>query len=170
MLAPARLCLRRRCRACRDIPGASRLPLPDCDFLPVAPSSPSSARCTSHELRHSRARDRRRRGRADRLVRARASPRGGRSRRARCAGACRRALACGLRADPARMAAVRDSWRALWSSRLLVWAAVIGTLAGVRLRPGAQRLQPARGDAAASAGSATCSPRRRRAGTRPGTW
>ena len=29
--------------------------------------------------------------------------------------------------DPARaMAAVRDSWRALWSSRLLVWAAGVG--------------------------------------------
>jgi hypothetical protein len=30
--------------------------------------------------------------------------------------------------DPARAAAVRDSWRALWSSRLLVWTAAIGTL------------------------------------------
>ncbi len=33
-----------------------------------------------------------------------------------------------LRADPARMAAVRDSWRALWSSRLLVWSAGVGTV------------------------------------------
>ena len=33
-----------------------------------------------------------------------------------------------LRADPARMAAVRDSWQALWSSRLLVWVAGVGTL------------------------------------------
>jgi hypothetical protein len=33
-----------------------------------------------------------------------------------------------LRADPARMTAVRESWRALWSSRLLVWAAGVGTL------------------------------------------
>jgi Mannosyltransferase (PIG-V) len=33
-----------------------------------------------------------------------------------------------LRADPLRMAAARDSWRALWSSRLLVWAAAVGTL------------------------------------------
>jgi hypothetical protein len=33
-----------------------------------------------------------------------------------------------LRADPARVAAVRDSWRALWSSRLLVWVAGVSTL------------------------------------------
>jgi Mannosyltransferase (PIG-V) len=42
---------------------------------------------------------------------------------ARVAAAWRR-----LRADPARMAAVRDSYRALWSSRLLVWLAGVGTL------------------------------------------
>jgi hypothetical protein len=36
-----------------------------------------------------------------------------------------------LRADPIRMAAVRDSWRALWSSRLLVWVA--GIAAGASL-------------------------------------
>jgi len=33
-----------------------------------------------------------------------------------------------LRADPARMCALRDSARALWSSRLLVWGAGSGTL------------------------------------------
>jgi len=33
-----------------------------------------------------------------------------------------------LRADPARMAAVRDTCQALWWSRLLVWVAGIGTL------------------------------------------
>ena len=33
-----------------------------------------------------------------------------------------------LRADPARMAAVRDAWQALWLSRLLVWIAGVGTL------------------------------------------
>jgi hypothetical protein len=33
-----------------------------------------------------------------------------------------------LRADPARMTAVRDSYRVLWSSRLLVWIAGVGTL------------------------------------------
>jgi Mannosyltransferase (PIG-V) len=38
-------------------------------------------------------------------------------------------LASALRAlDPARAAAVRDSWRALWSSRLLVWLAGAMTL------------------------------------------
>jgi hypothetical protein len=35
----------------------------------------------------------------------------------------------GLRSDPARMAAVRDTWRALWVSRLLVWAAAVGAVA-----------------------------------------
>ncbi|HEY3758212.1 MAG TPA: hypothetical protein VGL37_00490 [Solirubrobacteraceae bacterium] len=35
----------------------------------------------------------------------------------------------GLRSDPARRAAVRDTWRALWVSRLLVWAAGIGAVA-----------------------------------------
>ncbi len=33
-----------------------------------------------------------------------------------------------LRADSARMAALGDSWQALWSSRLLVWLAGVGTL------------------------------------------
>ena len=33
-----------------------------------------------------------------------------------------------LRADPARMTAVRESWRALWASRLLVWAVGVGTI------------------------------------------
>lgn len=33
-----------------------------------------------------------------------------------------------LRADPARMTAVRDSWRALWASRLLAWTAGIGAV------------------------------------------
>jgi Mannosyltransferase (PIG-V) len=40
-----------------------------------------------------------------------------------------------LRADPARMAAVRDSWRALWLSRALVWAAGVGTLATLGYGP-----------------------------------
>src|SRR5271166_6290605 len=33
-----------------------------------------------------------------------------------------------VRTAPAHVAAVRDSWRALWSSRLLVWFAGVGTL------------------------------------------
>jgi hypothetical protein len=40
-----------------------------------------------------------------------------------------------LRADPARMQAVRDSWRALWCSRLLVWAAAVGTIAAFGFGP-----------------------------------
>ena len=40
-----------------------------------------------------------------------------------------------LRADPARMAAVRDSWRALWLSRLLVWVAGVGTVVSFGFGP-----------------------------------
>jgi hypothetical protein len=40
-----------------------------------------------------------------------------------------------LRADPARMAAVSDSWRALWSSRLLIWLAGVGTLVAFGFGP-----------------------------------
>jgi hypothetical protein len=40
-----------------------------------------------------------------------------------------------LRADPARMAAVRDTWRALWISRLLVWGAGAGTVAALGFGP-----------------------------------
>jgi hypothetical protein len=40
-----------------------------------------------------------------------------------------------VRADPARMAAVRDSWRALWSSRALVWIAAAGTVATLGFGP-----------------------------------
>ncbi len=40
-----------------------------------------------------------------------------------------------LRADPARMAAVRESWRALWMSRLLVWVAGVGTVATLGFGP-----------------------------------
>ena len=69
----------------------------------------------------------------------------GRARRRRHARGCaRRGRRRRLRTlDPARRLALRDSWRALWSSRLLVWAAAVGTLLDVRLRAGAPRLQPA---------------------------
>jgi Mannosyltransferase (PIG-V) len=40
-----------------------------------------------------------------------------------------------LRADPARMAAVREVWRALWSSRLLVWVAGVGTVVAFGFGP-----------------------------------
>ena len=40
-----------------------------------------------------------------------------------------------LRADPARMTAVRDSWRALWMSRLLVWTAGVGTVLALGFGP-----------------------------------
>jgi len=40
-----------------------------------------------------------------------------------------------LRADPARMTAVRESRRALWTSRLLVWAAGVGTIVTLGFGP-----------------------------------
>jgi Mannosyltransferase (PIG-V) len=40
-----------------------------------------------------------------------------------------------LRADPARMAAVRETWRALFISRLLVWVAGAGTVATLGFGP-----------------------------------
>ena len=40
-----------------------------------------------------------------------------------------------LLADPARATAARESWRALWSSRLLVWVAGVGTVATLGYGP-----------------------------------
>lgn len=57
------------------------------------------------------------------------------------AGAARRQLAR-LRADPARMAAVREAWRALWLSRLLVWVAGVGTIAAFGFGPARSALNP----------------------------
>ncbi len=48
-----------------------------------------------------------------------------------------------LREDPARMAAVRDSWQALWSSRLLVWTACVGTIAAFGYGPARTAFNPA---------------------------
>jgi hypothetical protein len=47
-----------------------------------------------------------------------------------------------LRADSARMAAVRDSWHALWSSRLLVWVAGVGTVLAFGNGPLRKTLNP----------------------------
>jgi hypothetical protein len=47
-----------------------------------------------------------------------------------------------LRADPARMTAVRDSARALWSSRLLVWVAGSGTVLLLGHGPTRKALDP----------------------------
>ncbi|HEY4809502.1 MAG TPA: mannosyltransferase family protein [Solirubrobacteraceae bacterium] len=47
-----------------------------------------------------------------------------------------------LRADPARMVAVRDSWQALWSSRLLVWIAGVGTVLAFGFGPLRKTLNP----------------------------
>ncbi len=47
-----------------------------------------------------------------------------------------------LRADPRRMAAVRDSWRALWASRLLVWATGVGTVLAFGFGPARKAFNP----------------------------
>ncbi|MCW3020449.1 MAG: hypothetical protein JWN10_2757 [Solirubrobacterales bacterium] len=47
-----------------------------------------------------------------------------------------------LRADPARMTAVRDTWRAVWSSRLLVWAAGVGTILAFGFGPQRKAFNP----------------------------
>jgi hypothetical protein len=47
-----------------------------------------------------------------------------------------------LRADPARMTAVRDSWRALWSSRLLVWSAGVATVLVLGFGPERKAFDP----------------------------
>jgi hypothetical protein len=50
-------------------------------------------------------------------------------------GPARRRWLAALRADPARMVAIRDTWRALWLSRLLVLAAGVGTVATLGFGP-----------------------------------
>jgi hypothetical protein len=47
-----------------------------------------------------------------------------------------------LRADPARMTALRDTWRALWSSRLLVWVAGVGTIVAFGFGPQRKAFDP----------------------------
>jgi hypothetical protein len=47
-----------------------------------------------------------------------------------------------LRADPARMLAVRESWRALWSSRLLVWGAGVATILALGFGPTRKAFDP----------------------------
>lgn len=47
-----------------------------------------------------------------------------------------------LRADPARMAAVRDTWRALWISRMLVWMAGAGVVATLGFGPARNAFDP----------------------------
>lgn len=47
-----------------------------------------------------------------------------------------------LRADEGRITAVRESWRALWSSRLLVWAAGAGTVAVFGFGPVREAFDP----------------------------
>lgn len=47
-----------------------------------------------------------------------------------------------LRADPLRMAAVRDTWRALWLSRLVVWGAGVGAVAAFGFGPARKVFNP----------------------------
>jgi Mannosyltransferase (PIG-V) len=47
-----------------------------------------------------------------------------------------------LRSDPERMTAVRESWRALWSSRLLVWTVAVTTIAAFGFGPQRKAFNP----------------------------
>ena len=47
-----------------------------------------------------------------------------------------------LRADPLRMRAIRDTWRALWLSRLLVWGAGVGTVLAFGFGPARKVFNP----------------------------
>jgi hypothetical protein len=47
-----------------------------------------------------------------------------------------------LRADPARMTAVRESWQALWGSRVLVWMAGMGTVVAFGFGPERKAFNP----------------------------
>jgi hypothetical protein len=47
-----------------------------------------------------------------------------------------------LRADPARATALRESWQALWRSRMLVWAAGVGTVVTLGSGPVRHALNP----------------------------
>src|SRR5258705_4766249 len=98
--APPLLCLRRRCRACRDIPGTSRLPrgnVISCQHIAAASTlGADTMNPDTAELA---------------IVETASEP------------------AVALRSfDSDQVIAARDSWRALWSSRLLVWLAAVGTL------------------------------------------
>jgi Mannosyltransferase (PIG-V) len=66
----------------------------------------------------------------------------GRPASARDAGVARVPSLARLRADPERMAAVRDSWRVLWTSRLIVWAAGIGAVGAFGLGSSRGALDP----------------------------
>jgi hypothetical protein len=48
----------------------------------------------------------------------------------------------GVRSDPQRMAAVADSWRALWTSRMLVWVAGVGTVLALGFGPARKAFNP----------------------------
>ena len=163
--ARLRLCLRRRCRACRDICGAIEITVPRCDFLPVAPrrslrSVPDAMNSDTAELAIAGHRERAGRARSARR-------RAGRARAPRRAGRWRWRAARRPRADGARCATAggRCGARACSSGRR-----ASGTVLAFGFGPVRSAFNPPGRDARASAGSATCSRRRRRAGTRPGTW
>jgi hypothetical protein len=47
-----------------------------------------------------------------------------------------------LAGDPARVSAARDAWRALWTSRLLVWATSIATIVALGFGPARKTFDP----------------------------
>lgn len=91
--------------------------MPGCDLLPVAPRPPLVSLSSAMNP-----------DTAERAVQAVRPSVAAEPVSVRRASRWGRALA-ELRSDQARVTAVRESWRALWSSRLLVWAAGAGTVA-----------------------------------------
>ncbi len=70
---------------------------------------------------------------------------GSRSARSRSSAAPRlpgSALLAQLRGDPARVRAIRESWRALWRSRALVWLAGVGTILAFGFGPVRKAFNP----------------------------
>src|SRR6516165_8006902 len=152
-VGPARLRRRRRWRACRDISRNFEVTARVCDFLQLAPFLPARVRAPLRWCR-----PRLKPPRALRSVPQAMNPdtaelavadpahelaasftqphRDGRPATSSAGWWAR------MRADPARMSAMRDSARALWSSRLLVWVAGSGTVLLLGHGPTRKALDP----------------------------
>ena len=112
--------------------------MPRCDFLPLA----SAAISTLDPIMNPDTAELAITDNAGELVepldQAPAVGRSGRSRRQSVAGT----RLARLRADAGRMVAVRESWQALWSSRLLVWVAGVGTVVAFGFGPERKAFNP----------------------------
>jgi hypothetical protein len=112
--------------------------VPRCDFLPLASAAISTLDAIMNPDTAELAITDNTGELAGPLEEAPAIGRAGHSRRQSVAGT----RLARLRADPGRMAAVRDSWQALWSSRLLVWVAGVGTVVAFGFGPERKAFNP----------------------------